>query len=54
MCNIETLEPCNDDECEGLYTPEDDEDLEDPCSTCNKVDCLCDFYTDTYRERDLF
>ena len=54
MCDIETLEPCADDECEGLYTAEEDEDLEDPCSTCNKVDCLCDFYTDTYRERDLF
>ena len=55
MCNIETLEPCNDDDCEGLYVPEDYDFDDDPrCSTCEKIDCICDELTDRYRERDLF
>ena len=44
MCNVMTLEPCDNDECE---------DLED-CFFCNKVDCICDELTDRYKEIDLF
>jgi hypothetical protein len=44
MCNVMTLEPCDNDECE---------DLED-CFFCNKVDCICDELTDRYKEDDLF
>lgn len=55
MCNIETLEPCNDEDCEGLYVPVDyEEEDEGGCGTCDKRDCICDMLTDTYRERDLF
>ena len=44
VCNVITLEPCDNDECE---------DLED-CFFCNKVDCICDELTDRYKEADLF
>jgi hypothetical protein len=55
MCDMETLEPCNDEDCEGLYEIGlNHEDDDERCSTCNKVDCICDMLTDTYRERDLF
>ena len=47
MCNVETREWCDNDDCDQL------EDLED-CFFCNKVDCICDELTDRYKEIDLF
>ena len=47
MCNVETREWCDNDDCDQL------EDLED-CFFCNKVDCICDELTDRYKEDDLF
>lgn len=56
MCNIETLEPCFDDDCEGLSTiaradmglPE-----EEPCFICDNDVCICDEMYESYKERNL-
>jgi len=53
VCDIETREPCTDEDCEGLDILDAEEDLEE-CFLCDKVDCICDELTDRYKERDLF
>jgi hypothetical protein len=56
MCNVETLEPCNMDDCDGIIEIDNTgfEDDEEECFFCIKVDCICDEMTDRYKERDLF
>lgn len=53
MCDIETREPCTEDDCEGIIEI-DTEGLDEDCFFCNKFDCICDELTDRYKERDLF
>ena len=57
MCDIETLEPCNEDNCEGVIEIDDTgfKDDYEGCFLCDSKDsCICDDLTDRYKERDLF